>query len=71
VRDAPDSIRALATAKCPKCKALCKLLHPDSPSYKKRNKLNQYSKSGPSKTETKQNNRKGKKKENVTWEIVS
>jgi glutaredoxin len=35
VRDAPDFIRALATAKCPKCKALCKLLHPDSPSYQR------------------------------------
>lgn len=32
VREAPDSIRAPATAKCPKCNALCKLLHPDSPS---------------------------------------
>lgn len=31
--EAPASMSTPATARCPKCRALCKLLHPDSPSY--------------------------------------
>lgn len=31
--EAPASMSTPATARCPKCNALCRLLHPDSPSY--------------------------------------
>lgn len=33
VNDAPDTSNTQATARCPKCRALWRLLHPDSPSW--------------------------------------
>ena len=33
VREAPTSMSTPTIARCPKCRALCKLLHPNSPSW--------------------------------------